>query len=47
MEHRLVVSTVEFFSNHKVECSGGAVIVDDVRREHPLQLQDGDHLDVS
>ena len=47
MEHRLVVSTVEFFSNHKVECSGGAVIVDDVRREHPLQLQHDDHLDVS
>lgn len=40
MEHRLVVSTVEFFSGHRVECRDGSVFTDGTKLDHPLQLQD-------
>ena len=39
MEHRLIVATVEFFSGHRVECSGGGVFVDGKVLTSPLRLQ--------
>jgi phosphoribosylglycinamide formyltransferase-1 len=42
MEHRLVVATVRFMAEHRVECREGAVIIDGMRQERPLQLQDND-----
>lgn len=42
MEHRLIVATVEFFSRHKVECSGGCVTVDGEVLSSPLRLQPDD-----
>ena len=44
MEHRLVVATVGFMAEHRVECRDGAVIIDGTKRESPLQLQDDDLL---
>jgi len=40
MEHRLLVSTIEFFTQHRVECSGAEVLVDENSLEHPLLLAD-------
>jgi len=40
MEHRLVVATVGFMAEHRVECREGAVIIDGMRQERPLQLRD-------
>jgi phosphoribosylglycinamide formyltransferase-1 len=45
MEHRLIVATVGFMAEHRVECRDGAVIIDGTRRESPLQLQDDDRFD--
>jgi phosphoribosylglycinamide formyltransferase-1 len=39
MEHRLLVSTVEFFTQHRVECSDSDVLVDETSLPHPLLLQ--------
>lgn len=44
MEHRLVVATVKFLAEHRVECGDGAVIIDGSRLGAPLQLQDDDRL---
>jgi len=44
MEHRLLVSTIEFFTQHRVECSGAEVLVDENSLEHPLLLQADDRL---
>ncbi len=40
MEHRLLVSTIEFFTQHKVESSDGGVFVDGSKLQQPLQLHD-------
>jgi phosphoribosylglycinamide formyltransferase-1 len=45
MEHRLVVATVKFMAEHRVKCRNGAVIIDGIKRESPLQLQDDDQLE--
>lgn len=42
MEHRLLVSTVEFFTQHRVECSHNEVLVDERRLSQPLLLQADD-----
>lgn len=42
MEHRLLVSTVEFFTQHRVECSHNEVLVDEHRLSRPLLLQADD-----
>ena len=44
MEHRLLVSTMEFFKQHRVEYSGAEVLVDENSLEHPLLLQADDRL---
>jgi hypothetical protein len=44
MEHRLVVATVGFMAEHRVECRDGAVIIDGMRQERPLRLQSNDQL---
>jgi len=45
MEHRLVVSTVEFFAGHRVECIDGSVQVGGGRLENPLLLRADDTFD--
>ncbi len=40
MEHRLLVSTIEFFTQHKVESGDGGVFVDGSKLQQPLQLHD-------
>lgn len=42
MEHRLLVSTIEFFTQHRVECSNDKVLVDENRLSRPLLLQADD-----
>ncbi len=44
MEHRLLVSTIEFFTQHRVECSDAEVLVDENSLEQPLLLQADDRL---
>jgi len=44
VEHRLVIATVEFLAQHRVECSEGTVLVDGVKLAAPLRLQADDHL---
>jgi len=44
MEHRLIVSTVEFFTRHDVEYRDGAVFVDESEINKALQLQIDDTL---
>jgi phosphoribosylglycinamide formyltransferase-1 len=44
MEHRLLVSTIEFFTQHRVECSNTGVLVDENRLARPLLLQADDTL---
>lgn len=44
MEHRLVVSTVGFFSQHSVECRNAEVVVDARKLSRPLRLQADDSL---
>ena len=39
MEHRLVVSTIGFFSQHSVECRDAEVVVDARKLSRPLRLQ--------
>ena len=39
MEHRLIVSTIDFFSRHQVECKDAGVVVDGSTQSQPLQLQ--------
>jgi phosphoribosylglycinamide formyltransferase-1 len=44
-EHELVVATVEFFTQHRVETHHGKVLVDGSELDNPLRLQpDGRHL---
>jgi len=38
-EHELVVSSVEFFVDHRVECDGGSIKVDGIPVEKPYLLQ--------
>jgi phosphoribosylglycinamide formyltransferase-1 len=40
MEHSLLVSTIEFFTRHRVESSGAVVFVDGSKLLQPLQLHD-------
>ncbi len=40
MEHRLLVSTIELFTRHKVESGDGGVFVDGSKLQQPLQLHD-------
>ncbi len=40
MEHELLVSTIEFFTRHKVESGDGGVLVDGSKLQQPLQLHD-------
>jgi len=40
MEHRLLVSTIEFFTQHKVESGDGGVFVDGSKLQQPLLLHD-------
>jgi phosphoribosylglycinamide formyltransferase-1 len=42
MEHRLLVATARFMAEHRVECLGGAVIIDGRKLDSPLQLQAND-----
>lgn len=44
IEHRLVVSTVGFFSQHSVECKNAEVVVDARKLSRPLRLQADDSL---
>lgn len=44
MEHRLVVATVGFFTQHRVEYRNNGVIADENRLSRPLQLQADDTL---
>lgn len=44
MEHRLIVSTIDFFSRHPVECKDARVVVDGSTLSQPLQLQTDDAL---
>ena len=39
MEHRLLVSTIEFFTQHRVESGNTGVLVDESRLSRPLLLQ--------
>jgi phosphoribosylglycinamide formyltransferase-1 len=39
MEHRLIVSTVELFTRHNVECMNGSVLVDGKTLTRPLLLE--------
>jgi phosphoribosylglycinamide formyltransferase-1 len=42
VEHRLIVATVAFMAEHRVECRNDAVVIDGVKLQSPLQLQDDD-----
>ena len=44
MEHRLLVSTIEFFTQHRVESRNAGVFVDENRLSRPLLLQADDNL---
>ena len=44
MEHRLLVSTIELFSRHDVECRNGCVLCDGNKLENVLLLQKDDTL---
>jgi phosphoribosylglycinamide formyltransferase-1 len=44
MEHRLLVSTIEFFTRHRVESGNAEVFVDESRLSRPLLLQADDNL---
>jgi len=44
MEHRLLVSTIEFFTQHRVESGNAEVFVDESRLSRPLLLQADDNL---
>jgi phosphoribosylglycinamide formyltransferase-1 len=44
MEHRLLVSTIEFFTQHRVESGNAGVLVDESRLSRPLLLQADDNL---
>ena len=44
MEHRLLVSTVELFTRHRVECHGDVITVDGKRLSRPLLWQPDDRL---
>jgi phosphoribosylglycinamide formyltransferase-1 len=44
MEHRLLVSTIEFFTQHRVESENAEVFVDESRLSRPLLLQADDNL---
>jgi phosphoribosylglycinamide formyltransferase-1 len=44
IEHRLFVSTIEFFTRHEVECRDGVVFADGYRLDQALQLQADDTL---
>jgi hypothetical protein len=44
MEHRLIVASVEFFAGRRVECSDGAILVNEEILGGPLQLQADGHL---
>jgi phosphoribosylglycinamide formyltransferase-1 len=44
MEHRLLVATIEFFTQHRVESGNAGVLVDESRLSRPLLLQADDHL---
>ena len=44
MEHRLLVSTIEFFTQHRVESENVEVFVDESRLSRPLLLQADDNL---
>ena len=44
MEHRLLVSTIEFFTQHRVKSGNAEVFVDENRLSRPLLLQADDNL---
>jgi len=44
LEHRLLVATVKYISEHQVECRDGGVIIDGSELGAPLQLQANDFL---
>ena len=44
MEHRLLVSTIEFFTQHRVKSGNAEVFVDESRLSRPLLLQADDNL---
>jgi hypothetical protein len=44
MEHKLLVSTIEFFTQHQVEFRNAGVFVDESRLSRPLLLQADDNL---
>jgi len=44
MEHRLVVATVRFMAEHRVESHEGTVIIDGMKLDIPLRLQADDQL---
>jgi phosphoribosylglycinamide formyltransferase-1 len=44
MEHRLIVSTVELFTNTTVQCGDGEVLIDGTKLTRPLLLKDDDTL---
>jgi len=44
MEHRLLVSTVELFTRHRVECRDRVITIDGKSLSRPLLLQPDDHL---
>jgi phosphoribosylglycinamide formyltransferase-1 len=39
MEHRLIVATVKFLTQHDVECRIGAVMIDGIETKAPLKLR--------
>jgi len=43
-EHDLVVAAAELFSRHRVECSGGSVVIDGKKQTTPLMLQSDNKL---
>lgn len=45
-EHELLVATMEFFTQHTVECGDGGITVDGQRIEKPYCLQEGGGLGV-
>jgi phosphoribosylglycinamide formyltransferase-1 len=44
MEHRLLVSTIELFTRHGVECRNNSIFVDGTKQEQVLVLQKDDTL---
>jgi len=44
MEHRLLVSTIELFTRHDVECRDDKIYVDGKKLSRPLLLQPDEHL---